>query len=132
MTEKPLETIGDVNAALKHLGWETVDDLHNWAISNDIERFEQLVQAFATHRTEAVAALEADNAAHVRNTLDGYKVADELAAERDALQARVRELEAVLQPFASKADARRNNLNGAVCFPQSFLIAARKALHDPR
>ena len=104
MTEKPLETIGDVNAALKHLGWQNVDDLHYWAQGNDIERFEQLVQALATHRTEAVAAL----------------------------QARVRELEGVLQPFASKADARRNNLNGAACFPQSFLIAARKALHDPR
>lgn len=95
MTEKPLETIGDVNAALKHLGWETVDDVHYWAISNDIERFEQLVQAFARHRTASTAALEEENAAHVRNTLDHYRLVDELTAERDALVARIQDAEEI-------------------------------------
>ncbi|WP_250480160.1 hypothetical protein, partial [Caballeronia sp. AAUFL_F1_KS47] len=40
------ETIEDVNAALKHLGWQSVED---------IERFKALVQRFAKHRHAAIA-----------------------------------------------------------------------------
>ena len=45
-----------------------------------------------------------------------------------ALAAENERLREALKPFAAKADARRHNQNGAVCFPQSFLIAARAAL----
>jgi hypothetical protein len=48
------ETIEDVNAALEHLGWQSVEDLHYWAKGNDIERFEALVQRFAKHRHAAI------------------------------------------------------------------------------
>lgn len=50
MSEEALENADDVAAALKHLGWESVADLHYWAQANDIERFEALCQAFAKHR----------------------------------------------------------------------------------
>ena len=128
--------------------WDAFADAFNqW---NNLSHSEQQTVAghFATHRTEAVAALEADNAAHVRNTLDGYKVADELAAERDALEARVRELEGVLQPFVDIGKQTgahgviSKKLNGFAPLTVTVTKAqmqralnaynARKALHDPR
>lgn len=54
---------------------------------------------------------------------------EEVAAEIARLQARVAELEGVLEPFAAQADGRRRrDINGAVCFGQSHLLRARAAL----
>ena len=66
-----METIEDMNQALRHLGWESADDLHSFAVHNDIERFEQLTEAFTRHRRASTAAI---------------------ATERDALAKRVEAL----------------------------------------
>jgi len=71
-----METIDDMNQALKHLGWESADDLHSFAVHNDIERFEQLTQSFTRHRLASTAAI---------------------ATERDALAKRVEALEGALK-----------------------------------
>ena len=56
------ETADDIAAALGHLGWQSVEDLHDWAKGNDIDRFDQLVQTLARHRiaSAATARGEAD------------------------------------------------------------------------
>ena len=59
-----------------------------------------------------------------------FSLANQRALDLAAARERVRGLEGALAPFAKKADARKNNVNGAICFPQSFLIAARKALGE--
>lgn len=58
MSEEAMENADDIAAALKHLGWESVADLHYWAQANDIERFEALCQSFAKHRRAADAELD--------------------------------------------------------------------------
>lgn len=76
------------------------------------------VQAFARHRTEAIAALE---------------------EERDALAARVAELEGALdatQVWLKRFTGHVGRCNGGTgcctCGRDDLLKAARKALHDPK
>ena len=50
-------TRADIDAALKHLGWDSYDDLFYWASSNnEMNRFDDLAKAFATHREAAEQA----------------------------------------------------------------------------
>jgi hypothetical protein len=56
-------TLDDMNAALKHLGWESVADLHYWSKGGDIQRFETLCNTFAAHRAQAEQRGHAQGAA---------------------------------------------------------------------
>jgi NADH:ubiquinone oxidoreductase subunit D len=56
-------TQADVARALKHLGFDSVEDLHYWAMDDsELSRFDALCRQFAEHRiaatTEALAAME--------------------------------------------------------------------------
>lgn len=53
MSEQVTQT--DIKAALSHLGWDDYDDFCAWAIDNhEMDRFDQLVEAFARHRRETL------------------------------------------------------------------------------
>lgn len=48
----------DIAAALKHLGFDSVADLHYWAKNdNELNRFDALVELLAAHRLAAIRAI---------------------------------------------------------------------------
>lgn len=62
----------DITAALKHMGFDSVADLHYWAQdNNELNRFDALTQAFATHREAAVKAERDRIVAWLRKEQDG-------------------------------------------------------------
>lgn len=51
--------VNDIAAALAHLGFDSVADLHYWASDdNDLNRFDALVQLLASHRLAACEPTE--------------------------------------------------------------------------
>lgn len=98
-----VENIDDINAALAHLGWENIGDLHYWAMGNDIDRFERLACRFAKHRKEAEA-----------------KAADEI----QSLRQRVERLEQLLEIAVGDHDSHMGKSN----VPVHWTNQARAAL----
>lgn len=74
-----METIEDMNQALRHLGWESADDLHSFAVHNDIERFEQLTKAFTRHRLASTAAIATERDALSELVGAAYQIVGALA-----------------------------------------------------
>ena len=53
--------IDDLNAALSHLGFDNMEDFHQWALDeNELKRFDQLCLLLTRHRQAAYAAGRAD------------------------------------------------------------------------
>jgi hypothetical protein len=51
-------TQADIARALKHLGFDSVEDLHYWAMdNNELTRFDALCQQLAEHREASTAPL---------------------------------------------------------------------------
>ena len=49
--------IDDLNAALSHLGFDNMEDFHQWALDeNELKRFDQLCLLLTRHRQAAYAA----------------------------------------------------------------------------
>jgi hypothetical protein len=56
-------TQADIARALKHLGFDSVEDLHYWAMEDsDLSRFGALCAQFAEHRLATEAAFKAREA----------------------------------------------------------------------
>lgn len=54
-------TQADIRAALDHLGWDDYDDFCVWAVGNhEMDRFDDLVQAFAALRLASTVALQTE------------------------------------------------------------------------
>ena len=50
-------SIDDLNAALGHLGFDNMDDFHQWALDeSELKRFDQLCLLLTRHRQAAYAA----------------------------------------------------------------------------
>lgn len=80
MTDKIEVTQEDIVAALAHIGFDSIEDLHYWATNNaELKRFDDLAQAFAHHRQTAIAASmphwqEALRAAYIQGATDVHNV----------------------------------------------------------
>lgn len=63
----------DISAALSHIGFDSVEDLHYWAKdNNELNRFDALTQVLAAHRQAGVQQGLDMAAAY----LDGFKYND--------------------------------------------------------
>lgn len=71
----------DIDAALKHLGWDDYNDFCAWALSNnEMNRFDDLAQAFAAHREAAEARAFEAGAKAMREVLDALSKAGPIHA----------------------------------------------------
>ena len=66
----------DIAAALSHIGFDSVEDLHYWAKdNNELNRFDALTQVLAAHRQAGVLQ-GLDMAAGVADSFDAPHVID--------------------------------------------------------
>jgi len=58
VTDTPIVTEADIAVALKHIGFDSVADLHYWATDNsELKRFDALCDRLARHRIAHTAEL---------------------------------------------------------------------------
>lgn len=89
MTEKlePMVEETDIAAALKHLGWDDYGEFCEWALSNhEMERFDELAQAFARHRASSHGPILEALEELVRVTSEALDPTAALAAARAVLK----------------------------------------------